>query len=167
MTSTPALSSVTNSIPSSSFASSRSAVSVFEPMKTFLPSSPPSKAVELIAIDCIRSSFTAGESFANALPNVMTFSSPFLRMASFAKSKVVPKLPATTVILFCVKVPVLSEQIVVALPIVSQARRCLTRLFSFNIFLVANDRANVTATGKPSGTATTIMVMATMSISRN
>jgi len=36
----------------------------------------------------------------------------------------------TTVIRLVVNVPVLSEQMVVALPIVSQAYRCLTRLLS-------------------------------------
>lgn len=65
------------------------------------------------------------------------------------------------------RVPVLSEQIAVALPIVSHARRTLTRLFSFNIFVVAKARASVTARGKPSGTATTMMVTATMRISIN
>jgi hypothetical protein len=55
----------------------------------------------------------------------------------------------------------------VALPIVSQARRILTRLFSFSIFVVAKASASVTAKGRPSGTATTIMVTATMRISMN
>ena len=54
----------------------------------------------------------------------------------------------------------------VALPIVSHALRCRTRLFSLSILLVAKDNASVTATGRPSGTATTIMVMATMRMSR-
>ena len=40
----------------------------------------------------------------------------------------------TTVIRFVVNVPVLSEHIVVAFPIVSQASRCLTRLLSLIIF---------------------------------
>jgi len=40
----------------------------------------------------------------------------------------------TTVILLVVSVPVLSEQIAVALPIVSQASRCRTRLLSCIIF---------------------------------
>lgn len=35
---------------------------------------------------------------------------------------------------FMVNVPVLSEQMAVALPIVSQASRCRTRLLSFIIF---------------------------------
>ena len=39
----------------------------------------------------------------------------------------------TTVIRLVVSVPVLSEQMVVALPIVSQAYKCLTRLLSFII----------------------------------
>lgn len=77
---------------------------------------------------------------------------------SFTKDADNPKVPATTVILFCVKVPVLSEHTVVAFPIVSQADKTRTRLLSFNIRVVAKARASVTANGKPSGTATTITV---------
>lgn len=40
----------------------------------------------------------------------------------------------TTVIRFVVSVPVLSEQMAVAFPIVSQASKCRTRLLSFIIF---------------------------------
>lgn len=40
----------------------------------------------------------------------------------------------TTVIRFVVNVPVLSEQMAVALPIVSQASKCRTKLLSFIIF---------------------------------
>lgn len=65
------------------------------------------------------------------------------------------------------KVPVLSEQMVVALPMVSQARSMRTRLFSLSKRVVANARASVTARGSPSGTATTMMVMATMRMSMN
>ncbi len=49
----------------------------------------------------------------------------------------VPIEPATTVITFCVKVPVLSEQTVVALPMVSQDRSTRTRFLSFNMRFVA------------------------------
>jgi hypothetical protein len=57
---------------------------------------------------------------------------------------------ARTVIRFMVSVPVLSVQIVVALPIVSHASSFFTRLFSLVIEKLekANDR--VTASGKPS-----------------
>lgn len=55
----------------------------------------------------------------------------------------------TAVIRLVVRVPVLSEQMVVALPIVSQASKCRTRLLSLVIFCTANDRANATANGKP------------------
>ena len=41
----------------------------------------------------------------------------------------------TTVMRLVVSVPVLSEQMAVALPMVSQASRCRTRLLSFIIFL--------------------------------
>ena len=50
--------------------------------------------------------------------------------------------------------PVLSVQIVVAQPIVSQALNVLTILLSFIIFLLENASDNVTANGRPSGTAT-------------
>mmetsp|Transcript_7016 Transcript_7016/g.11137 ORF Transcript_7016/g.11137 Transcript_7016/m.11137 type:complete len:276 (-) Transcript_7016:806-1633(-) len=65
-----------------------------------------------------------------------------------------------TVILFSVSVPVLSEQIVVALPIVSQLSICLTWLLSLVILRIEMAKDSVTASGSPSGTATTSMVIA-------
>ena len=56
--------------------------------------------------------------------------------------------------------PVLSEQMVVAPPIVSHAARCLTKLLSFIIFFMEYASDIVTARGKPSGTATTTIVTA-------
>ena len=76
-------------------------------------------------------------------------------------------VPIAPVILFSVKVPVLSEQIVVAFPITSHALRWRTRLLSFSILVVAKARAKVTASGSPSGTATTIIVTVTIKIWRN
>merc|ERR1719272_1241684 len=73
---------------------------------------------------------------------------------------------AITVILFMVRVPVLSEQIWVAPPIVSADERVLTRLFSFCIFLEAKLREMVTANGSPSGIATTITVIAIITVSK-
>lgn len=75
-----------------------------------------------------------------------------------------PKVPATTVILFAVSVPVLSEQMAVAFPMVSQARRTRTKFFSLTSLLVATANAKVTARGRPSGTATTMIVTATIKI---
>ena len=46
--------------------------------------------------------------------------------------------------------PVLSEHMTVAFPIVSQARRILTRLCSLTIRVVAKASASVTAKGSPS-----------------
>jgi len=66
----------------------------------------------------------------------------------------------TKYILFYVKVPVLSEHIISAPPIVSQAANFLTKLLSFNILLVEYAKDRVTANGNPSGMATTITVMA-------
>jgi hypothetical protein len=58
-----------------------------------------------------------------------------------------------------VRVPVLSEQIQFAPPIVSQADIYLTKLLSNNIFLTENAKERVTAKGSPSGMATTITVI--------
>mmetsp|Transcript_24048 Transcript_24048/g.60402 ORF Transcript_24048/g.60402 Transcript_24048/m.60402 type:complete len:216 (-) Transcript_24048:959-1606(-) len=74
--------------------------------------------------------------------------------------------PATqdcmTVIMLVVSVPVLSEQIVVALPIVSHALDVLTMFWSVIILRTLKAKAMVTARGRPSGTATTKMVMPVM-----
>jgi hypothetical protein len=59
-----------------------------------------------------------------------------------------------------VRVPVLSVQISLAPPIVSEASSFLTRLFSFFIFMTEKAREMVTASGRPSGTATTMTVTA-------
>ena len=71
-----------------------------------------------------------------------------------------PKKQFVTVIRFFVNVPVLSEQMVVALPIVSQAAKYFTMLFNLDIFCWATANARVTARGKPSGIATTRIVTA-------
>jgi hypothetical protein len=47
----------------------------------------------------------------------------------------------------------------VALPIVSQDSNFLTRLFSYTIFALEKLKDMVTAKGKPSGIATTIIVI--------
>ena len=49
----------------------------------------------------------------------------------------------------CVSVPVLSEQMVVALPIVSHASMCRTRLWHLVIWRTAKASESVTASGKP------------------
>lgn len=56
--------------------------------------------------------------------------------------------------------PVLSEQILVAPPIISQLANYLTKLFSSFIFPTEKARAIDTAKGSPSGTATTTIVTA-------
>lgn len=56
--------------------------------------------------------------------------------------------------------PVLSEQILLAPPIVSQAAIFLTKLLSTNIFLTEKAKDKVTARGRPSGIATTTTVRA-------
>ena len=63
------------------------------------------------------------------------------------------------VILFIVRVPVLSEQMLLAPPIVSQAYIFLTKLLSVSICLTETARERVTERGSPSGMATTITVI--------
>ncbi|GJD01142.1 hypothetical protein ColKHC_09967 [Colletotrichum higginsianum] len=74
-----------------------------------------------------------------------------------------PSLPVTTVMLFCVRVPVLSEQIHVALPMISHERIRRTRFLSLSILVVAKASASVTARARPSGTVMTTTVTARMS----
>jgi hypothetical protein len=58
-----------------------------------------------------------------------------------------------------VRVPVLSEQILLAPPIVSQAYIFLTKLLSSSIFFTENASESVTESGSPSGMATTMTVI--------
>jgi len=61
-----------------------------------------------------------------------------------------------------VNVPVLSVQMLFTFPIVSEASRWRTKLFSSLSLITAKARAIVTAMGNPSGIATTITVTAMM-----
>ena len=63
---------------------------------------------------------------------------------------------------FCVSVPVLSVQMVVMAPIVSQACILRTRLLVESMRRMFNARLSVTLMGRPSGTATTMRVTAIM-----
>lgn len=67
-----------------------------------------------------------------------------------------------TFMMFWVKVPVLSVQIWVPPPMVSEAWSFLTKLFSFFIYMTEKAREIVTARGSPSGTATTTTVIDVM-----
>lgn len=71
----------------------------------------------------------------------------------------------TTDIKFLVSVPVLSEQMLSAPPMVSQACKYLTKLFYYFIFPTLYANAIVTARGNPYGTATTIILTAIMKAS--
>ena len=62
--------------------------------------------------------------------------------------------------------PVLSVQMVVAEPIVSQEHRVLTKLFSFVILFDINARAMTRARGKPSGIAQARMPMVCKTMSK-
>lgn len=70
-----------------------------------------------------------------------------------------------TVMRFLVSVPVLSEQMLSAPPIVSQACKYLTKLFYYFILPTLYARAIVTESGRPSGTATTTILTAMMKYS--
>ena len=63
---------------------------------------------------------------------------------------------------FCVSVPVLSVQMTVMAPIVSQACILRTRLLVLSMRRMLRARLRVTLMGSPSGTATTISVTAIM-----
>jgi hypothetical protein len=81
------------------------------------------------------------------------------------RSVLCPGLPAgdsTTSIWFFVRVPVLSVQIVVAEPMVSQAIRRRTRQFARVIFCMASESERATLIGRPSGTAATTITTASM-----
>ena len=57
-----------------------------------------------------------------------------------------------------VRVPVLSVQTLLTLPIASDLSKCLTKLCSFFILSTEKAKAIVTAIGRPSGIATTMTV---------
>ena len=70
-----------------------------------------------------------------------------------------PSSPSrATVIRFCVSVPVLSEQMTVAEPIVSVPTSWRTSALARVIFCIASASDTVTLIGSPSGTATTMMM---------
>ena len=71
-----------------------------------------------------------------------------------------------TCIWFCVSVPVLSVQMTVVAPIVSQACILRTRLLVFSIFRMELASDSDTAIGNPSGTATTTSATAIMMVSK-
>ena len=71
-------------------------------------------------------------------------------------------LTSKTFILFSVSVPVLSVQMTVTAPIVSEACSLRTRLFDFSMRRMFSANAKVIVIGRPSGTAITISVTAIM-----
>lgn len=75
---------------------------------------------------------------------------------------VFPHHNVVKVIWFFVSVPVLSEQMLLAPPIVSHAYIFLTKFWSNNIFLTEKANERVTARGRPSGIATTMTVIPMM-----
>ena len=71
------------------------------------------------------------------------------------------------VILFCVNVPVLSEQITVVLPSVSTALSLLIMALHLTIFCMPIANTTVTTTVRPSGIAATASETESMKISKN
>mmetsp|Transcript_6481 Transcript_6481/g.13006 ORF Transcript_6481/g.13006 Transcript_6481/m.13006 type:complete len:353 (-) Transcript_6481:418-1476(-) len=136
----------------------------YSPSSAFHPSSLSMRSIApsvLFPITCSESSTSLAE-----LLREMPLATIAFTLAEALPTSTPPKIPSTTFILFSVSVPVLSEQILVAFPIVSHAARCLIKLLSLSIFLVLKARLMVTARGRPSGTATTTMVTAIMKASR-
>mmetsp|Transcript_8941 Transcript_8941/g.29394 ORF Transcript_8941/g.29394 Transcript_8941/m.29394 type:complete len:257 (-) Transcript_8941:1175-1945(-) len=124
--------------------SMRSAHSVRLPTKLMRPSSSGTRnALLLSAMPRARQSTTGAES-----------------VGGIEVSFLPANHPSTTVMRFSVRVPVLSLQICVAPPIVSHAAKKRTRLLSLIIFFMEYANEMVTASGSPSGTATTTMVTA-------
>ena len=66
---------------------------------------------------------------------------------------------SSTVILFSVRVPVLSEQITFTQPMVSAAIIFFTRAFSRESLITERESETATMVGRPSGTAATISTM--------
>ena len=73
---------------------------------------------------------------------------------------------STTVILFWVSVPVLSEQITCAQPSVSTAVRRRMTALRLDMLVTPMDRTTVTTVARPSGMAATASETATMKVSR-
>ncbi|KAI5857338.1 hypothetical protein GGS23DRAFT_388155 [Durotheca rogersii] len=76
-------------------------------------------------------------------------------------------IPPVTLILFCVNVPALSAQTVVARPIVSQEHNRRTRLLSLSILVITKASADVMVSDRPSGISMTTIVTESMNSSRN
>ena len=81
---------------------------------------------------------------------------------AFESSRSLSPKKSTTVILFWVRVPVLSEQIICAQPSVSTAVRRRIIAFRFDILVTPMDRTTVTTAASPSGIAATASETATM-----
>ena len=81
------------------------------------------------------------------------------------KSSVLP-VSFTTVILFLVKVPVLSEQITLVQPRVSTALILLITALALDILVTPIESTTVTTVASPSGMAATAKDTATIKVSR-
>ena len=123
---------------------STKAVSVGSPVRV------PSFAI-LVSLQSILASTTASVSTLNVSPFSTSDNLPFVKIFF-------------TVILFCVKVPVLSEQITLALPKVSTAGNFFTIAFLFTILWTPIAKTIVEIAAKPSGIAATAKDTAVINI---
>ena len=92
-----------------------------------------------------------------------SFTNALILSSLSLRSPLKPKKQASCIcIWFCVRVPVLSVQITLMAPIVSQACIFLTKLLVEIMRRIFSAKHNVTLMGNPSGTAITIRVTAIM-----
>ena len=119
-----------------------------------------------------RSAFSVGSPMASFFPCIEASLHKQAQVSSsFAKGQVKlskPRMDAisVTVITFCVNVPVLSEQIKVALPRVSTAGSLRITAFFFAIRCTPRESIIVTIAGRPSGMAATARLTLVINISK-
>ena len=102
----------------------------------------------------------------NSVPKSSMINKSHENKSSYKSDSSSPSVYALTrVIRFCVKVPVLSEQIIEALPKVSTAGKRRIRALRLTIRCTPIERTIVTITGKPSGIAETASETAIINIS--
>ena len=113
---------------------------------------------------CCAAKFTSAASVGSpcAPPSVSAAS---LQSAIAAASSAVSPVCSTTVILFCVNVPVLSEQITCVQPSVSTAVRRRMTAWRRLMFVTPIESTTVTTVASPSGIAATASDTATMNVS--
>ena len=107
--------------------------------------------------------FSVGSPFATSSPGVIIESEH--RAIALASNPLLSVYSSWTVILFCVKVPVLSVHIICVQPNVSTAFNFLINAFRLLIAVTPIDRIIVTTAGSPSGIAATANAIAVKVVS--